>query len=537
MKYILKTKLLSASLLGLILGVSACTGDFESINKDPRLPDDKMLALDGTLNGAYIPDLQKRAIPAQITGGTDEVNDYQVICNLQPDSWMGYLAPREAKWPGKNLTQFYFDTGWTNGTFGAGVTKIFSPWLQLKKLNYDVANKNLEIWSIAQISKIMGFHRSVDKYGALPYTGIGSGSFVSEYDSAESIYHSFFSELEEAVKILYAYGLQGKPVKKASDIIYEGDASKWAKLGNSLMLRLAMRVRYVDPQLSKTWAEKALHHPAGLIETPEDNAFIKDKGGVVLTNPLYVVAGSYNDTRMGATIQSYLKGYNDPRLSVYFEGDLDIAVPPAIPQTGSEYNGAAKPKVGERDKLDWFRCSEVSFLKAEAALAGYNVTGSAKSHYEEGIRRSFVENGISESQLTSYLNTSKRPAAFQDKIIPKYSAEAPSSLTTAWDDSAPEEVKLERIMIQKYLALYPDGTEAWSEWRRTGYPRLIPANTNISNFGVVTSDGHKDGVRCIPYPQSELTQNAENVRKAIDTYRGGNNAANVNVWWDVKVKN
>lgn len=81
------------------------------------------------------------------------------------------------------------------------------------------------------------------------------------------------------------------------------------------------------------------------------------------------------------------------------------------------------------------------------------------------------------------------------------------------------------------------GLEAWSEWRRTGYPRLIPANTNISNFGVVTtSDGHKDGVRCIPYPQSELTQNAENVVKPLTLTGVEITAANVNVWWDVKVK-
>src|SRR3712207_8606437 len=56
-------------------------------------------------------------------------------------------------------------------------------------------------------------------------------------------------------------------VPKASDVVYEGNALKWAKLGNSLMLRLAMRLRYVDAALSKTWAEKAMSHKAGMIET------------------------------------------------------------------------------------------------------------------------------------------------------------------------------------------------------------------------------------------------------------------------------
>lgn len=109
-------------------------------------------------------------------------------------------------------------------------------------------------------------------------------------------------------------------------------------------------------------------------------------------------------------------------------------------------------------------------------------------------------------------------------------------MTVAWNENLTDEEKLEKIIVQKYLAIFPDGMEAWSEWRRTGYPRLIPANTNISNMGVVTSDGHKNGVRCWPYPQKEMTENGANVQDAITKYRGGANSANVNVWWDVKVK-
>lgn len=154
----------------------------------------------------------------------------------------------------------------------------------------------------------------------------------------------------------------------------------------------------------------------------------------------------------------------------------------------------------------------------------------------EGIKRSFAEHGISETELATYINDTNRPADFDDAIEPKYSATAPSTLTTQWDSSAPEEVKLERIMIQKYLAFTPMVLRLGANGD-TGYPRLIPANSNISNFGVVTSDGHKDGVRSIPYPQSELNLNGENVRKAINDHRGGHNMANVNVWWDVKPKN
>ena len=99
------------------------------------------------------------------------------------------------------------------------------------------------------------------------------------------------------------------------------------------------------------------------------------------------------------------------------------------------------------------------------------------------------------------------------------------------------EKKLERIITQKYLALFPDGQEAWSEWRRTGYPRQIPPVLNLTNAGVKTTDGYKDGVRRIPYPEDEYKLNNENLTKAIQQYLGGVDNAAVNVWWDKKVKN
>ena len=381
----------------------------------------------------------------------------------------------------------------------------------------------------------MGLHRTADKYGAIPYFNVGNGSFTVAYDSQEEVYKSFFKELEEAVDHLYKYSQATPIVAKASDVVYDGNALRWAKLGNSLMLRLAMRVRYVAPELSKMWAEKAMSHAAGLIESVDDAAYISDKAGFRTRNAIFTIKGSYNDTRMGATIQSYLKGYNDPRMRVYFEGNTDVAVPPAIPSSAAAYEGAAKPNFGEFSPTYWFKASEVAFLKAEAALAGYTVQGTAQENYENGVRLSFKENGLTDAQATAYLNGTTSPAPFVD-VQSLYSAAAPSTVTVKWDNGASDEVKLERIITQKYLAIYPNGMEAWSEWRRTGYPRLIPANTNISDKGVVTSDGHKDGVRSWPYPQKEINENSANVQEAIRKYKKGSNTANVNVWWDVKVK-
>lgn len=238
----------------------------------------------------------------------------------------------------------------------------------------------------------MGLHRTTDKYGAIPYFNVGSGSFKVAYDSQEAIYKSFFKELEEAINHLYVFSQATPVVPKASDVVYEGNALKWAKLGNSLMLRLAMRLRYVDAALSKTWAEKAMSHKAGMIETVADIAKLEYGAGLKTKNALFTIKGSYDDTRMGASIQCYLKGFADPRLDTYFEGNTDIAVPPAIPPTAAAYNEAAKPDVKEFSPTYWFKASETAFLQAEAALAGYNTNGrKAKDLYEKGIRLSFEE--------------------------------------------------------------------------------------------------------------------------------------------------
>lgn len=522
-------------LLMVLFAGQSCTDDFGDINRNPLLPDAEDLAKDGVLNGTFLPELQFQPIHTGI-GGTDFVNDYQVTNNLTADSWMGYLAPRDAKWPGRNLSQFYFDQGWTNGTFNASITKVFSPWIQLKKLNYDIETPNMEIWAIAQITKIMGLHRSTDKYGAIPYFKVGSGSFTVSYDSQEEIYKSFFRELEEAVDVLYKFGISSGTIPRSSDVVYEGDALKWARLGNSLMLRLAMRVRYADANLSKQWAEKAMSHPAGLIETVDDIAKLEKGSGITTKSALYVIANAYNDTRMGASIQSYLKGYNDPRIDKYFEDGGKVAIRSGIGQTGSTYDGASKPVTGEFAPTYWFKASETSFLKAEAALVGYNTNGgTAKQFYEEGIRRSFAENTIA-SGVDNYIAGKTSPAIFIDSQNPKYSAVAPSATSVAWDEAKNDEERLEKIIIQKYLAIFPDGQEVWSEWRRTGYPRLIPPAGNISNSGVITSDGYKDGVRCWPYPQSELNNNTDNVNAAIAQFKSGSNGANINVWWDKKEK-
>lgn len=521
---------------------SSCVSDFEDINKNPLFPDKEMEQLDGVLNGAFVPTLQKNVIPVgTASDGTDFANKYQVTINLAGDSWAGYHSPRDNKWEsGQNFTTFFFVENWNNNTFSWSVTDIFAPWIQLRNINLTGENPNKEMFALAQITKIMALHKTTDKYGPIPYSKVGTGSFTVEYDSQEDVYRSFFAELDEAIEILSAYQISGyNTVHLSSDVVYEGDVSSWLRLANSLMLRLAIRVRFADPELAQSYAEKAVNSPYGLIESAEQAAKMQRGSALQMRNSLKTINEEYNDTRMGATIHSYLKGYNDPRAAVYFSDNGSKAVRAGLPPTGNSYESFSRPIVDVETPTYWIKASEVLFLRAEGALAGFQMGGTPKDLYEAGIKMSFVENGLNpegSGTSNSYLTSQQQPASYIDAVNPLYSYSAPSSITVPWNDNDTEEQKLERIITQKYLAIYPDGQEAWTEWRRTGYPRQIPPAVNLSNAGVVTSDGHKNGVRRFPYPRTEYLQNNENVQKAIQQHLGGTDNAATNVWWDKKVK-
>jgi len=122
------------------------------------------------------------------------------------------------------------------------------------------------------------------------------------------------------------------------------------------------------------------------------------------------------------------------------------------------------------------------------------------------------------------------PIAFTDKAeSSNLNAAAPSDIKIAWDETATTEKNLERIITQKWIAMYPDGPEGWAEYRRTGYPKLIPVVTNNSQ-GTIDSNIQ---VRRIPYPQSEYNNNNTGVQVGISKL-GGQDNGGTKLWWDKK---
>lgn len=172
--------------------------------------------------------------------------------------------------------------------------------------------------------------------------------------------------------------------------------------------------------------------------------------------------------------------------------------------------------------------AEAWFLKAEAALKGWTGAGTAKANYEMGITRSMEQYSL---DATSYkADATSQPAAYTDpkNAANNVAASGVSKATIKWDDMATNEQKLEKIITQKWIAMYPDGQEAWSEFRRTGYPKLFTVVVNNSGGKVSTSAF----IRRINFPASEYSTNSKGVADAV-TKLGGADNGGTRLWWDL----
>ena len=475
---------------------------------------------------------------------------------MSTDNWVGYFSPGRNHWDGgNNQTSYYLSDFRLNGTFST-LVKIMNPYFQMKTQTHNVKTVNgrlvyeskdissQAIYSVAQIVKIMGMHRATDLFGPIPYSDMEPGKVKAKYDSQEQVYRSFLRELDEAVTTLNQYGASNK-VLEEYDPVYGGDTSKWIRLGNSLMLRLAMRVRYADPALAKQYITKATTSTGGLIENDDQAGKLVTSSKYIFHHSLVTMLG-YKELKMGATIYSYLVGYNDPRTEKYFTKNTAgtnqtdfYAVRSGInPITDATvYEKYSEPTVVNNTPTYWLRASEVQFLLAEAALIGWYTNDTAENLYKKGIELSFTENGLTSSAAQAYYNTSASPANYIDPKNSSYNANAVSTIDKKWMSSGSEEEKLEQIITQKYLANYPNGFESWSEWKRTGYPRMFGVPFDLSNKGSqnISSSGKEYGVRRYPFPQKEFELNRENVTAAQALLGGTDNAA-TNVWWDKKTK-
>lgn len=506
-----------------ICGVQSCTGNFDEINKRKYEVTDEELARENYNVGSAMKGLQGLVIPTE-----EHLNQFNEI--LLSGAFGGYVESITAfqeKFSTYNPTE-----DWLENSFIDVIPETYPFYRSLFALT-----DNEVAQALGKIMRVAIMHRTTDIYGPIPYSQVMEDkkeSLKVAYDSQRDVYVQMFKELDEALKVLNDnIGLSAESFRKFDDVYY-GEVSKWIKYTNSLKLRMAMRLSYVEPALAQRMAEEAV--TAGVIVVNADNAMLH-----VEDNRIAMIYNDWNDHRIGADLFCYMNGYKDPRREKMFteiaEGGfrgLRIGVKPYMPKDKMKA-WYSNPIISNTDPILWMNAAEVAFLRAEGALRGWNMGNSAKEWYNKGIALSFEERGaVGVSEYA--LDDRNIPSSHQDPNSGlDYSGSNGCYTTVKWDDTDnAKEVNFERIMIQKWIAIFPLATEAWSEYRRTGYPKLLPAFDNLSGGRLGKIDKDKRARR-LPYPAAEYKENAQNVAAAVGLL-GGSDDANTRVWWDVADK-
>jgi len=521
-----KSRLLWVGAISL-LALGACTKQFNAFNTNPNAVTQAQALGDFQYIGGFFPDMQEN-----IFSTVDYI--YQLQQNLNADVYSGYMMSGDP-FGGPNNTNYYMKTNWNTTTFDQAYNNIMNNWATIRE---KARPQDQHFVAIALILKVEAMHRVCDVYGPLPYSKYASNAFTIPYDSQQAVYTRFFSELDTAVTTLTAYvkANPGATPFKSFDLIYGGDYKEWLKFANTLRLRLAMHIVYADPTTAQAEAEKAVADPNGLLSTTSDDAYLNMVNGLTYQNPIWNITNAYGDIDMGAPMESILKGYSDPRLSNYFLPSTAVAgtekgIRNGINiSSGTQYSGFSLINDNATTPIQIMVASESFFLRAEGALRGWNMGGTAQNFYQQGITLAFAEKGV--TMPTGYLTDATSTAApYVDPTNSANNVAAGSpylnNITIAWNSSDTFEHNLQRIITQKWIAMFPDGEEAWTEFRRTGYPALFPVVVNNSAGTISTSDF----IRRLPFPSDEVTNNPSGVASGISEL-GGPDVGGTKLWWD-----
>ncbi len=443
--------------------------------------------------------------------------------------------------------------GWCDSGFEKMYSKGIPPLQQV--ISITEANEGYDKeHAVALIWKVWMLHQVTDLWGPIPYANAGSGDETVPYDSQKDVYYQMFDDLDEAVNALND-ALDSDSNANAfggGDLIYSGDVKKWVKFANTLRLRLAIRISNIEPSKAKTEAEAAV---AGeTMDTNDDDALLAvetlERG-----NGIPRVAAWYQ-TLMTSSMESVMKGYQDPRMQEFFsivEDDESFHVegyPEELAANVGGYHGMANgyetsiekayfksySNYGPRFQSEYqyvtpiniMHSAETYFLKAEGAWLGWNMGGTAEEFYEKGIEVSIVqwrEDNISSDSIQSYINSTNVPVAPNNYL---YYDEPMTDIPVKF--ATDSEKQYEQILTQKWLALWPISFEAYSEYRRTRLPKIY-AKKHSSNADIDLSKGMI--VTRLTYTDDEYASQPEEVGKAISLlYNGNEDNYYTPLWWD-----
>lgn len=486
--------------------------------------------------------------------GYPTANKYQLQNTLGPDCYVQYFCVPHSDFPyaAFNLRSTYDLCKASIGSPGEGFSAMklyMAPTLNAEKIDYmpEIKAIYLTLFNYAAIE-------NVDLFGPLTYYD-NKGNFDGssfEYDRVKDIYYQVKADIDAAIECFKYYkDHRSEAYKKqigsaignyvmllsSYDIDYS-DLSVWIRFANSLKLRMAIHMSKVEPATAKQWAEEAV--AGGVIEntTDEIGLFPSLLGG---THQLAEITG-WNDIVMGASFINLLQNLDHPYMKYLFTKN-SIALEkskqavsgtsaPAVTPKGSVYVGMrngvtpgidqtadANPYVGYSmlDRTYFAECnpplylmkvSEVNFLRAEGALRGWNMGGTAQNFYEQGIRTAYLEDRnfpIKKyvNYVDDYLNVdAPKGIAYVDPQGLTPDMPSVTKIGVKWNEGDSKETKLEKIITQKYIASFPYSYESWVDLRRTGYPKLFP----------ILNTEHSDGTI---KPGDQKVQTADNIMRRI----------------------
>ena len=407
------------------------------------------------------------------------------------------------------------------------------------------------LWAPAQIMRSLIFGYVTDVWGDVPYSEALKGDAAVEstllpaYDTQKAIYDGLFKDLSEAVTAMTTAAPPSSVFRPlgAEDPIYGGNKLRWQRFANSLRARHAMRLANVDPTTAKAQIAAAIAAPGGLIQSNADNAQMKWPGDGVYDNPWAANNRGRDDHRLSDRLLNEMVPVGDPRVAVYAQPTLCFLNPAGkgCPANPAQYAGmpnaltaaqaatyslsSSRPgrvfySTNRFCKVSFsiaagayvgctglsgasfpsfvLTYAEVSFILAEAAERGW-IAGSAAAYYEQGIRASMEQWGVTSAAAIN---------AFLAQPAITYQAGTAG---------------LRQIALQKWIALFTEGVEAWAEWRRT----CVPATVKPGPAAIINTVPRR-----YEYSTREHSVNESNVEAAVS--RQGADNFTSRMYWDSK---
>ena len=480
-KYSFRSKLLLAATF---LCATACTGDFDELNTNPNS------ASTGTAD-LFLPHGIQSAVDIQ-SGGS-----------LGMDIGEGF-SQHWARIQYTDIDQYTVSADVYNAGWQGLYIESLADYNRIYKLGQESRNTNYQ--AVAVILRSWAFSLLTDIYGDIPYkTAIQGleGTLLPTYDSQKDVYAGLVAELKTAGESINTANTS-MPI--GGDILFNGDMTKWKKFANTLSLRLLSRmIDKADAPINvKTEIARILGDPAKypVISSVADNIQLNYLDATNNQNPVNVNRRTRDDHRVSATLVNKLAAMNDDRLAVYAnlpaDGGTYKGVPNGLASSDANALGLTKTsKVGNYFVAATapgviMTYAELLFLKAEFAYKGVTSAGDAAANYASAITASFSQYKL--PAPTAYI--------------------AANALKSGADGFT-------QIMEQKWIALYGQGLETWTEYRRTGIPALVPP-TNNTNQNVIPTR--------LPYPGSEESLNFANYDAALKK-QGGKNDMKLKLWF------